>query len=323
MMSGTNCTRFPAAAVATVVALMGAAEAQWERAKVYDLPKFTQPPVLDGDRFTVQDEWAGTLALECSPSVVSADGGEFGWRDAENQWSNVSANQLVQSEGEDGAIARTDADLWTLIYHAWDDDAVYFFVETRDNVRDVSDGGAEPFLWWERDSITIHFDLLNEDINYDQATDTFSGTGYNAINFVAAPMNSSEVTRTYENIVQGKREFHQDPDILEGMEYGFRDAGDEFGGEADYTIEGRVTWDALVRGGNLPSPPEAGSEMGFSWIPLDPDNDESYGGQLQCEGWIPELATYSTWVFSETPAGPSGTAVEKDSWADIKKTFVD
>ena len=58
-------------------------------------------------------------------------------------------------------------------------------------------------------------------------------------------MNSSEVTRTYENIVQGKREFQQDPDLLEGMEYGFRDAGDEFGGEADYTIEGRVTWDSL------------------------------------------------------------------------------
>ena len=63
--------------------------------------------------------------------------------------------------------------------------------------------------------------------------------------------------------------------------------------------------------------------MGFSWIPLDPDNDESYGGQLQCEGWIPELATYSTWIFSDTPAGPSGTAVEVDSWARIKTTFVD
>ena len=77
-----------------------------------------------------------------------------------------------------------------------------------------------------------------------------------------------------------------------------------------------------MRGGNLPRAPSVGEEMGFSWIPVDPDNDEAYGGQLQCEGFIPNQATYSTWTFSDIAAGPdSATAVEEDSWARIKASF--
>ena len=304
------------------MAFVVSVEAQWEYAKVYDLPKFTQPPVLDGNRSTVADEWTGSVAVVCAPSVVEADGLEYGWRDENSKWSQISANQLVQSEGEDGATARTDADYWAKIYHAWDDEAVYFFVETRDNVRDVTDGSGGSIYWWERDSISLHFDLLNLDINTPD-NETFGNNGYNMINMVAAPQNSSSVTRTYEYIAQSKREFTQLPEDLEGMDYGFRDAGDEFGGEADYTIEAKISWSALIRAGNLPRAPSVGEEMGFSWIGLDPDNDEDYGGQIQCEGWIPEAATFSTWVFSDNPAGPSGaTAVEQDSWARIKATFV-
>ncbi len=45
----------------------------------FNLPKFTEPPILDGDRFTVADEWANTLGpLECSPSSILRDGEQFG-----------------------------------------------------------------------------------------------------------------------------------------------------------------------------------------------------------------------------------------------------
>ena len=296
-------------------------QAQWEDTKVYQLHKFTQPPVLDGNRATVSDEWANTLELECSPEVVLADGAEYGWRDAELHVGNISANQLNQSAGEDGTIARTSDDLSSVIWHAWDEDAFYFFTEVRDNVRDVVGGGGDPTAWWERDSLTLILDLLNEDVGGAAFGER---NNQNWINYVAAPQNSSAVTRTLGVTVQTAIENTQDEDLLEGLEYGFRDAGDEFGGEADYAIEGKISWETLVRGGNLPRAPSVGEEMGFSWIPVDPDNDEAYGGQLQCEGFIPNQATYSTWIFSDTPAGPgssSATAVEEDSWARIKASF--
>lgn len=167
--------------------------------------------------------------------------------------------------------------------------------------------------------MTLILDLLNEDIGGAAFGER---NNQNWVNYVAAPQNSSSVTRTLGVTVQTAIQNTQDEDLLEGLEYGFRDAGDEFGGEADYAIEGKISWETLVRGGNLPRAPSVGEEMGFSWIPVDPDNDEAYGGQLQCEGFIPNQATYSTWIFSDTPAGPgSDTAVEEDSWARIKASF--
>ena len=93
-----------------------------------------------------------------------------------------------------------------------------------------------------------------------------------------------------------------DPDALEGFEYGFRDAGDEFGdeGDADYVIEGKLPWDTFLRNGNLFAAPTAGSEMGFTWLPPDADGEEGGGGQLQCVAWraatCPSLPTGSLWI---------------------------
>jgi hypothetical protein len=286
--------------------------------RTFDLPKLSVPPVLDGDRFTVADEWTGTWWKECSVSEIIRESAVFGWRDVELQRGEVSANQLNQSEGEDAAVAKTDADYSGNFWHAWDDDALYYIAEVRDNVRDIV-GGETPTNWWERDSASLYADLQNEKTGGDITGEYFN---LNIVNYVAAPMNSSAVTRTLEITVQNTRQATQEAEKLEGFEYGFRDAEDEFGGEADYVIEGKFEWDAFIRGGNLPAKPTVGTEIGFSWVLLDPDGDDAFGGQLLCMGWGSEAANYTTLVMSDIPAGPAeGTAVEKDSWARIKATF--
>ena len=121
-------------ALTMAVALL-TASGVWAAApqRTFELPKFTQPPTLDGNRETVPGEWAGALEQGCSPSQIVKDGAEYGWRDLALQSSEVSTNQLVQSAGEDAAVARTDADLSETIWQAWDDDALYYVVEARDN----------------------------------------------------------------------------------------------------------------------------------------------------------------------------------------------
>ena len=310
-------------AVVGVLGFVALAGAQDVPIRYFDLPKFTVPPVLDGDRMTVADEWAGALEFNCSPTQIMADGAEFGWRNIEKQESEVSANQLVHNgELEDVAVARTDADYSSVIWQAWDDDALYYILEARDNIHDV-EGGGEWANWWERDGMSLYLDLNNEDHPGGDPTGDY--VNLNILNFMAAPQNSSELTVTMMTTVQGLRQNTQDLEVLEGFEYGYRDAGDEFGGEADYVIEGRMSWDAYLRTGNLYEKPTVGSEMGFTWLGCDPDGEEAYGGQIQCVAWAGgNMSEFANWVFVDTPAGPAeGTAVEEDSWARIKATFND
>jgi hypothetical protein len=301
-------------------AIMLAASSVWAVAPIryFELPKFTQPPTLDGDRNTVPGEWAGALEFDCSPSQVLKDGAEFGWRDLQAQSSEVSANQLVQSADEGAAVARTDADYKGQIWQAWDDDAFYFITEVADNAHDVIGGGSLT-NWWERDSMSLYVDLNNEDSGGD-TEGVYSSL--NVVNFVAAPQNSSPVTVTLETTVQNLRQPTQDPDATSGLSYGYRDAGDEFGGEADYVIEGKMEWDTFRRV-NLNSKPTVGTQMGFTWLGIDPDGDEAYGGQIQCVAWAGgAMAEFANWVFSDVKAGPgAGTPVEQDSWGRVKATF--
>jgi hypothetical protein len=276
------------------------------------------PPVLDGERGAA--EWAGALQLECSPSQILRDGAEFGWRDIEAQQSEVSVNQLVVSEDEDAAIGKTDADYSSQIYQAWDSEALYYIIEVRDNVRDAQGAGEIPTNWWERDSMTLYVDLVNSREEWGGSGYVYERARMNLLNFVAAPMQSSSGTITWERLIQDERTPTQDPDEIEGLEYGFRDAIDEFGGEADYVIECKVPWETLLKY-NLPEIPTVGSEMGFVWLAPDPDNNEAFGGQIQCYGWADNPADYSTWIFTDTPAGGGATAVENDSWGNIKSTF--
>ena len=281
---------------------------------VFEVPKFSQPPVLDGERGA--QEWAGALELECSVSRIFRDGEALGWRNLEAQQSEISANQLLENEGEDASIARTDDDAMANIWHGWDDDAFYYISENRDNIRDV-DGGPDstPEHWWIRDSMSLYVDLT-----YSREGEEPNYVSLNIINFIAAPMNSSDVTITWERTIEGVRAATIDPDLIEGFEYGFRDAGDEFGGEADYVIEGKLPWDTLMRF-NLADTPVAGTQMGIEWILLDPDGNDNFGGQIQCWGWGGEVANYTTFIYTDNPAGPIGSAVEADSWGRIKSTF--
>jgi hypothetical protein len=289
--------------------------------RFFDLPKFKSAPVLDGDRFTVPDEWANALEFTCSPSQILADGAEFGWRDIEQQASEVSANQLNVGENEDASVGRTDADFSSHIWQAWDDDALYYITEVRDNVHDV-EGGGEARAWWERDSMSLYLDLNNED--YPGGDTTGDYVNLNVVNFMAIPQNSSPLAVCYITTVQGARVDIHDADAIEGFDYGYRAVGDEFGGEADYVIEGRMDWATFLRGGNLFSAPTVGSEMGFTWLAVDPDGEDAYGGQIQCVAWAGgNMSEFANWVFTDTPAGSDnpGSAVESDSWARIKSTF--
>jgi len=307
---------------AGAVAMMAAAIGAQDTGGVYinevtEVPKLSAPPALDGVRGA--DEWAGAAGLECSVSRILADGNEFGWIDIDNQSTVRSVNQLNQSDGESAAEARTDADISTMIYHAWDDEALYYFAEAADNFHDA-EGTGTGTNWWERDSFSLYVDLQN---TKEEVTTCCSGpyTALNIVNFVGAPQASSSVTVTWERTIQSIREVTQEADIIEGLEYGYRDAIDEFGGDADYAIEGKLPWETLQRF-NLPDAPTAGTEIGFSWIVLDPDGDDGYGGQIQCYGWADNPASYSTMLFSNAAAGPGGnTPVSEDSWGRIKSTF--
>ena len=172
--------------------------------------------------------------------------------------------------------------------------------------------------------MSLYLDLNNEDHPGGDPTGEF--VNLNVVNFVALPQNTSSISTCLTVTVQLNLVHCSDfdPDALEGLDYGFRDAGDEFGGEADYVIEGRMSWDTFLRSGNLFAKPTVGAEMGFTWLPVDPDGEDAYGGQLQCVAWAGgNMSEFANWVFVDTPAGPTdATAVEEDSWAGIKKTFV-
>lgn len=309
------------AVLAAFAVLALAAAVSAENPVVFDLPKFTQAPVLDGVRGAA--EWNGALDVECSDSQILRDGAEYGWRDQATHQSEISVNQLVASAGEDVALAKTDADYSSHIFSAWDDDALYWLIEARDNFRDA-DGTGTPTNWWERDSMTLYVDLVNSREEWQGAGYVYERAKMNLINTVAAPQQSSSVTVTWERLIQDARTPTQDPDEIAGIQYGFRNAGEEFGASpnaADYAMEVKVPWQTLLKY-NLPAVPTAGSEMGFVWLAPDPDNDDAYGGQIQCWGWGDNPADYSTWVFATTPAGPGGgTAVESDSWGGVKATF--
>ena len=230
--------------------------------EVFELPRFTQPPDLDGIRGA--GEWANTLMLECSPSQMTRDiaqYGEFTPDGFNSNYSPVSANELFPSPGEDASIAGTDADVSALIWHAWDDDGLYYIAEVRDNVRDI--GTPEDLSWWARDGLALFVDLLDSDDRNEDFPSQAEFTSVNQISFTAAPQHSSPATVTWRTSVEGNLgRGTQDPELVDGLSYAFRDAEDEFGGEADYTIEGKNAWATLMRF-QLPTRPGVATEMGF------------------------------------------------------------
>jgi hypothetical protein len=294
---------------------VGVASAQTHGGEwTFELPKFLEPPELDGVRGT--EEWLNTLGpLECSPQSIQADGEKFGWLDVETKNTPVSHDQLGTWEDEDPAVATTEFDKKTETWQAWDDFGLYHIHEIRDNVRDPGNPEGNPQAWWERDSVSIYIDLTNA--NEEGAP----YVSLNIVNHVAAPLGASAVTVTWERTEAGERASTQDPDLIADIEYAFRDAGNEFGGEEDYVIEGILPWDTFMMF-NLPAVPEPGAIMGWAWLYTDPDGEPGYGGQLQCWGHADNPITFADFVFTDKPAGPgSGTAVVEDSWGSVKATF--
>lgn len=304
-----------------IVAILAVAAAAWaENPFFQDLPKIAPAPALDGRRGA--NEWNGALAMECSPTIIQSWGSEYGWRDQAAFASEVGVNQLNLNDtaGESATEAKTDADYSSHIWAAWDDDALYYIIEARDNYNDV-EGTGTPTNWWERDGMTLYIDLVNSRENINCCT--YTQAKMNLIKYDAAPKNSSSVTITWERIVQDLRTPTQDPAEISLMDYAFRNAGEEFGSsatDADYVIEAKVPWQHFLKGG-LPAIPSAGTEMGWVWLAPDPDASEGYGGQIQCYGWADLPVDYANLIFTDTPAGAGGTAVESDSWGKIKATF--
>jgi hypothetical protein len=310
-------------ALLTAVALIcipALARAQDNPVFFWDLPKFTQSPTLDGDRNTVPGEWAGAFYELCSPSQVEADALEYGWINQEVLEGVISYNQLQQNgELEDAAIAKTDADCSAEIWTAWDDEGLYYVTEVRDNIRDTITESESQFAWWERDGMTLYLDLNNEDNPGGDPTGFF--VSLNAINFMAAPVESSAITIQIMMTVANQLENNQDPEVIGGFTYGFQDVGDKWGSDESYTIEGIMPWTTFHTIGNLLATPTVGSEMGYGYLLLDADGETGYGGQIQCAYVGAFQSDYPNWVFTDTPVGPDGTAVQEDSWGRIKATF--
>jgi hypothetical protein len=285
---------------------------------VWELPQMTEPPELDGVRG--EAEWAGAITDECSPSQVERDADAYGWMDEATVRSNRSHNQVVGQLGEeeDASEAGTDADYTSNNWIAWDEDAIYYIHEVRDNYHDTTqDAGGNPVAWWERDSVGLYIDLTNS--NVGGGGELYESM--NVVNTLAEPQASSNITVTLIIIEAGARVDTQEPDVIEGVEYGYRAAGDEFGGEEDYVIEAMVEWDTFMQF-NLPDAPSVGTVMGMSWVLPDPDIAPGWNGQMVCWGQADSPATYDDFVFSDTPAGPGAeTAAERDSWGRIKATF--
>ena len=283
-----------------------------QSASQFSIRNMDNPPQLDGVRGS--REWRRATLLDCSPESAG-----------------LSANTLGQSALETADEAGTNADASADIRFAWDEDALYFIAEVRDNMHDVSGtGGAE--YWWERDGISLYVDLVNGDAS-SAFTSEAGGpyTAVNIINFMAAAQNSSAETITLEYTgSEGERVSTQDPADIAGLEYVYRDAGTEFGGSADYAIEGKVPWETLMRL-NLTKAPSPSDIMGLSILVLDPDGEDGYGGQLQCWGMAGSPATYSDLVFkgpvmsANKAGGYRGRFARKpivpgiSSWGAIKK----
>jgi hypothetical protein len=302
-----------------------AASALAHNGEVFEVPMATEPPILDG--IMGDDEWKGALMLPCSISQITRDALRHGWTDAANQTTPISYNQLNTTApgGEDAGIGRTDEDASANVYHMWDGDALYAFDAARDNAHDTQQAaGADPAFWWERDSISLYIDLTHAG---DEPGQPY--TSMNIINFMAEPQNSSPKTITWERTEAGSRASTQDPSIIRGLKYGYRFYGDDTADPtlessgANYAIEGAYPWEVLMQF-NLPAPPTVGSMLGWSWIILDPDGEEGFGGQIQSWGSADVPSTYTDFVFSDRLAGPGApTAVERDSWGRIKATFTE
>ena len=304
------------------VCLPALAAAQDRPQFFFDLPKFTEAPILDGDRHSVTNEWAGAFYEVCSPSQVEADATEYGWINQELKESLISFNQLEQNgELEDASEAKTDADCAAEIWSAWGDEGLYYIAETRDNIRDIISDNENEFAWWERDGMTIYIDLNNEDNPGGDPTGFY--VGLNAVSFLAAPVESSSLTVQLMMTVANQLELSSDPDVVGGFTYGFKDVGDEWGSEESYTTEALMPWTTFLTIGNLNAVPTAGSEMGYGYLQIDADGEPGWGGQIQCAYVGANQSDYPNWVFTTNPAGPQGTAVEAESWARIKSTFVD
>ena len=160
-------------------------------------------------------------------------------------------NQLLPSNvgplgpDEDEDEAGTDADMTDNHWWGWDEDGLYYLHEVRDNFRDIEDGGQRlglvgagilcPSTWICSTSATM------------ARSGTCSLTWPRIRTLTAGPLSIS--TTTVEATFGA-----QEGEAVDGFEYGFRDAGSEFGGDADYVIEGTMPWESLMRW-NLPDAP--------------------------------------------------------------------
>ena len=68
---------------------------------------------------------------------------------------------------------------------------------------------------------------LYVDLTYAREGEEPNYISLNIINYIAAPMESSDVTITWERTIEGVRNATQDPDLIEGFEYGFKELGPE------------------------------------------------------------------------------------------------
>ena len=84
-----------------------------------------------------------------------------------------------------------NADFSSRIWQAWDDDGLWVVTAAADNVHDV-EGGDRGWAWWERDSLSLYVDLLNEK---EESVLNGEYTALNIVNFQARPLEPVSLHR--------------------------------------------------------------------------------------------------------------------------------
>lgn len=275
--------------------------------RAFDVPYMGKAPTIDGKITT--GEWSPAFYTEFGPSTLA------GWAKIHGYISNEPGNvatdglhdQLGQSEGENAAEARTDADMYARVWSGWDENYIYQAFHVTDNIYDAT--GTQDIGFWEKDGFFFEIDFLNT------GTKLFSS---GAVDYSAMPLESARHSITYWwHAPDAKDEgtnflYGDDPGVVQGSSSGFSLVDD------GWYLETRTSWAFLsshLAGGFTP---RTGFEFTNSYHIIDPDGDNGFGGQFQF-GRGPDAGDSGSWAEWALVGGPGATAVESTTWGTMKK----
>ena len=240
--------------------------------------------VVDGDL----SEWDSMLLLEIieiKPSTIDATNG--------NNWSVVDDNDLT------GRVAMT-----------WDDEYFYVMATVQDDVHDVA--SVNEGSWWERDGVSLFFNLNNDKSGADWQD------GDNSFTFDADPDYPAGYAVWWRKGLDGGKEEIVNTDVITAVVL--------TGANGDYIIEGAIPMGETGLGGNNDFfvPPDADTPIGFSVLILDPDGAGTGDGwgQIMSTGNGDEQANWGNLILSPIITAAVNLAGKLPAaWGKIKSRY--